>query len=98
VADVPPAPMGSSIRSLLTGEVGPESTQRCALERPAGRDGSAAANDEEIGPSAQGEEEEAAGKGAAAGKVFAEPGVGVDERLWGGQGAAPAKDGVEDEA
>jgi hypothetical protein len=90
--------MGTSIRSLLAGEVGPEPAQHCALERPAGRDGSAAADDEEIGPGAQGEEEEAAGNGAAAGKVVAEPGVGVDERLWGGQGAAPAKEGVEDEA
>jgi hypothetical protein len=46
----------------------------------------------------QGEEEEAAGKGAAAEKVVTEHGVGVDERLWGGQGAALAKEGVEDEA
>jgi hypothetical protein len=68
------------------------------LERPAGRDGTTAADDEEIGPGAQGEGEKAAGKEATAGKVVAEPGVGVDKRLWGGQGAAPAKEGVEDEA
>jgi hypothetical protein len=67
------------------------------LERPALRDDPAATDDEEIGPGAQGEEE-AAGKGAAAGKVVTEPGVGVGERLWGGQWAAPAKEGVEDEA
>jgi hypothetical protein len=61
--------MGPSIRSLLAGEVEPESAQRCALERPAGRDDSTAADDKEIGPGVQGEEEEAAGKGAAAEKV-----------------------------
>jgi hypothetical protein len=97
-ADVPPAPKESPIRGLQAGESGPESAQRCALERPAGRDGTTAADDEEIGSGAQGEDEKAAGKETTAGKVVAEPGVGVDERLWGGQGAAPAKEGVEDEA
>jgi hypothetical protein len=89
-ANVPP--------NLQAGESGPESAQRCALERPAGRDGTTAAADEEIGPGAQGEDEKAVGKETTARKVVAEPGVGVDERLWGGQGAAPAKEGVEDEA
>jgi hypothetical protein len=69
------------------------------LDRPAGRDGTTAADDEEKGGGAQGEGEKAAGKEAAAGKVVAEPGVDVNERLWGGQGTAPAKEGrVEDEA